>query len=58
MIQTAAGVTAEASSLRLPDALPDALIEGEKGRHFDPGIVAVFFANLDDILEIRESLKD
>ncbi|MBF0142846.1 MAG: DUF3369 domain-containing protein [Magnetococcales bacterium] len=35
-----------------------ALIEGEKGRHFDPGIVAVFFANLDDILEIRESLKD
>lgn len=35
-----------------------ALIKEEKGRHFDPVLVDVFFDNLDDVVEIKEGLKD
>lgn len=33
------------------------LIKDEKGKHFDPELVDIFFENLDDFLEIRDSLK-
>ncbi|MBF0423201.1 MAG: response regulator [Magnetococcales bacterium] len=35
-----------------------ALLIRDKGSHFDPRIVDAFVANLDDILKIREELKD
>ncbi len=34
------------------------LFKEEKGKHFDPKIIDCFFENLDEILKIRESLKD
>ncbi len=34
------------------------LFEEEKGKHFDPILVNIFFKNLDKFLEIRDSLKD
>ena len=34
------------------------LFEEEKGQHFDPKIIEAFFANLDEIFEIRERFKD
>ncbi|MGL5502811.1 MAG: HD-GYP domain-containing protein, partial [Aeromonas veronii] len=35
-----------------------ALIEEEKGQHFDPQLVELMMANLDKFLEIREQNKD
>ena len=35
-----------------------ALFKEESGKHFDPKVVEVFFDNLDEILKIRDSLKD
>jgi response regulator RpfG family c-di-GMP phosphodiesterase len=29
-----------------------------RGKHFDPRVVDVFFASLDEILEIQEKFKD
>jgi response regulator RpfG family c-di-GMP phosphodiesterase len=34
------------------------LIRNESGKHFDPKLVKLFFENLDDLLEIRETFKD
>jgi len=34
------------------------LFKEEKGKHFDPKLVDVFFENLDEILAIRDRLKD
>lgn len=34
------------------------LFKKEKGRHFDPKLVEIFFDNLDEFLKIRESFKD
>lgn len=33
-------------------------IKAEKGKHFDPKLVDIFFDNLDKILEIKEKYKD
>jgi putative two-component system response regulator len=38
------------------DAL--ALITEQKGKHFDPTIVDLFFIKLPEILEIKEKFKD
>ena len=35
-----------------------ALIEKESGRHFDPGLVEVFMANLDEIIKLAEEHAD
>ncbi|NQZ05851.1 MAG: two-component system response regulator [Algicola sp.] len=35
-----------------------ALIERERGKHFDPELVDLLFANMDKILEIRDQLTD
>ena len=35
-----------------------ALIEEEKGQHFDPQLVELMLANLDKFLEIRDQHKD
>ena len=35
-----------------------AIIRDERGKHFEPGIVDVFFDSLDEILSIREQFKD
>ena len=34
------------------------LFKEERGEHFDPKLVDLFFENLDEILEIRETFKD
>ncbi len=34
------------------------LIKDERGKHFDPKLVDVFFENLDKILDVREKFKD
>ncbi|MEA3497544.1 MAG: HD domain-containing protein, partial [Campylobacterota bacterium] len=34
------------------------LFKDEKGKHFDPKLVDIFFDNLDDFLAVRDSLKD
>jgi PAS domain S-box-containing protein len=34
------------------------LFKDEKGKHFDPKLVDIFFENLDDIMKIREKFKD
>ena len=34
------------------------LFKEEKGKHFDPKLIDIFFDNLDEFLEIRNSLKD
>ena len=34
------------------------LFRKERGEHFDPKIIDIFFDNLDDILKIREKFKD
>ncbi len=34
------------------------LIKNESGKHFDPQLVELFFANIDSFLSIRERLKD
>lgn len=34
------------------------LFREERGKHFDPKLIDIFFDNLDDFLEIREKLKD
>jgi len=34
------------------------LLRQEKGKHFDPKLVDIFIDNLDDFLEVRDSLKD
>jgi len=34
------------------------MFKEERGEHFDPKLVDIFFENLDDFLEIRDSLKD
>ncbi|WP_373073720.1 PAS domain S-box protein [Sulfurimonas sp.] len=34
------------------------LFEEEKGKHFDPKLVEIFFENLDSFLEIRDKFKD
>ncbi|QKF81514.1 HD-GYP domain-containing protein [Halarcobacter ebronensis] len=34
------------------------LFKEERGRHFDPKLVDIFFEHLDEFLEIREKLKD
>ncbi|MEA3513745.1 MAG: response regulator [Campylobacterota bacterium] len=34
------------------------LFKEEKGKHFDPKLIDIFFDNLDDFLEIRDSLVD
>lgn len=34
------------------------LLKDEKGKHFDPKLVDIFFNSLDQFLEIRSSLKD
>jgi PAS domain S-box-containing protein len=33
-------------------------LENEKGKHFDPQLIDIFFANLDKFLNIREKYKD
>lgn len=33
-------------------------LENEKGKHFDPKLIDIFFANLDKFLNIREKYKD
>lgn len=33
-------------------------IKSEKGKHFDPKLVDILFENLDEILKIKDSLKD
>ena len=35
-----------------------ALIQEEKGQHFDPQLVELMLANLDKFLEIRDQHKD
>ena len=35
-----------------------ALIKEERGKHFDPKLVDIFFNNLEDFLKIRETFKD
>ncbi len=34
------------------------LFQDEKGKHFDPKLVDIFFEHLDEFLEIRETFKD
>jgi response regulator RpfG family c-di-GMP phosphodiesterase len=34
------------------------LFKDEKGKHFDPDLVDLFFANLPEFLKIRDELKD
>ncbi len=34
------------------------LIKSQKGKHFDPGLVELFFAHLSQFLEIREKFPD
>jgi putative two-component system response regulator len=34
------------------------LFHEERGKHFEPKLIDIFFDNLDEFLEIRESLKD
>lgn len=34
------------------------LFNEQKGKHFDPKLIDIFFDNLDDFLKIREELKD
>ncbi|MGF1817831.1 two-component system response regulator, partial [Vibrio splendidus] len=34
------------------------LFEEQKGKHFDPTIVDLFFVNLPEILAIKEKFKD
>jgi response regulator RpfG family c-di-GMP phosphodiesterase len=34
------------------------LFRNEKGKHFDPSLVDLFFENLDEFLEIRDSMQD
>jgi len=34
------------------------LFKEERGEHFDPKLIDIFFDNLDDFLEIRDSFKD
>ena len=34
------------------------LFKKERGKHFDPKLVDIFFDNLDDFLEVRKSLQD
>ncbi|MFO1198188.1 MAG: HD domain-containing protein [Burkholderiaceae bacterium] len=41
-----------------PDARVFELIRSESGRHFDPRLVELFFANLDEILRIRQAHRD
>ena len=41
-----------------PDDKIFALIKEQSGKHFDPKLVEIFFDNLDEILAIRNSLKD
>ncbi|MBV1786845.1 HD domain-containing protein [Marinobacterium sp. D7] len=35
-----------------------ALFREERGRHFDPDLIDIFFEHIDEFLEIREQLKD
>ncbi|MBF0427943.1 MAG: DUF3369 domain-containing protein [Magnetococcales bacterium] len=35
-----------------------ALFKEERGKHFDPRLVDIFFENLDEIIEIKNSLQD
>ena len=35
-----------------------ALFKEESGKHFDPKLVSIFFANIDEILAIRDTYKD
>jgi response regulator RpfG family c-di-GMP phosphodiesterase len=34
------------------------LFNEEKGKHFDPDIIELFFANINEIFEIRNKFKD
>jgi len=34
------------------------LFKEERGKHFDPKLIDIFFDNLEEILEVRDSLKD
>jgi len=34
------------------------LFKEERGKHFDPNLIDIFFENLDEILEIREKFQD
>ena len=34
------------------------LIKEQRGKHFDPKLVDIFFENIEEILEVRESFKD
>ena len=34
------------------------LFKEERGKHFDPKLIDIFFANLDEFLKIRDELKD
>ena len=33
-------------------------IKEQRGKHFDPKLVDIFFDNLDDILKIKEEYQD
>ena len=35
-----------------------ALLHEERGKHFDPKLIDIFFENLETVLEIRQNLKD
>lgn len=41
-----------------PDDEVFALIKGEKGKHFDPKLVDIFFDNIEQFIAIRDKLKD
>jgi response regulator RpfG family c-di-GMP phosphodiesterase len=34
------------------------MFQEEKGKHFDPQLIDIFFENLDEFLKIRETFKD
>ena len=34
------------------------LFKEEKGKHFDPKLIDIFFENLDEFLKIRDNFKD
>lgn len=34
------------------------LLEEEKGKHFDPNLIDIFFANLDEFLKLKKDFKD
>ncbi len=40
------------------DAEIFALLREERGKHFDPKLIDIFFKNIDEFLEVRRTLVD